>query len=118
MSSLKNKILVGTAALVAMLLCFLFDSEAGLFQCPFHAITNFNCPGCGLQRSVIFLLKGEIIASLQMYWATIPILAMFFYGFLFLKYRYKNGLSILVYLFSFNAILVVCNYIYKITLYL
>jgi len=111
----KNRILIGTAALVTMLLCFLFDAQSGLFQCPFHAITGFDCPGCGLQRSIVFMFRGDIIASIQMYWATIPILIMFLYGFLFLKYRYKNGLRNLVYLFSFTATVIVCNYIYKIT---
>jgi hypothetical protein len=110
--------LTGTAVLVTMLLCFLFDAESGLFQCPFHSLTNFDCPGCGLQRSMIFLFRGEIIASIQMYWTTIPILIMFSYGFLFLKYRYRNGVRNLLYIFSFNAALIVCNYIYKITNYL
>jgi hypothetical protein len=53
-----------------------------------------------------------------MYWATIPILLLFIYSFLFSKYRYENGLRHLLYLFSFNATLIVCNYIYKITHYL
>jgi len=100
-----------------MLLCFLFDAKSGLFQCPFHALTNFDCPGCGLQRSIIFLFRGEVIESVRMYWASIPILLMYVYGFLFLKYRYRNGLRNLIYFFCFNAVLIACNYIYKITLY-
>jgi hypothetical protein len=53
-----------------------------------------------------------------MYWATIPVLIMFIYSFLFLKYRYANGLRYLLYFFMFNAALIVCNYIFKITHYL
>lgn len=101
-----------------MLLCFLFDGDSGLFQCPFHGLTNFDCPGCGLQRSLIFLFRGDIIASIQMYWATLPILLMFVYSFLFLKFEYKNGLRNLLYFFSIIAALIACNYIYKITHYL
>jgi hypothetical protein len=101
-----------------MLLCFLFDAQSGMFQCPFHALTNFDCPGCGLQRSIILLFSGEVIESARIYWATIPILLMFGYGFLFLKYRYQNGSRNLIYLFCFNTALIACNYIYKITLYL
>lgn len=53
-----------------------------------------------------------------MYWATLPILLMFVYSFLFLKFEYKNGLRNLLYFFSIIAALIACNYIYKITHYL
>lgn len=101
-----------------MLLCLLFDAQSGMFQCPFHALTNFDCPGCSLQRSIVFLIKGDLIASIKMYWATIPVLAMFFYCSLLLKQQNENRLRFLLYFFSFNAGLVLCNYIYKITHYL
>ena len=116
-SIFRNRTVIITA-FTLLLLCFLFDAQTGLFQCPFHAITHFDCPGGGLQRSILLLLHGEVKESLKMYWATVPILIMFAYCLLFLKYRYRNGLRILVYFFSFNAVLIFFNYIFKLTHYL
>src|SRR6476659_1051053 len=33
--------------------------------CPFFRLTGIPCPGCGLTRAVILLLKGDLQASLR-----------------------------------------------------
>jgi len=35
---------------------------------------GIDCPGCGLQRAIILLLKGEFWASLNMYPPLLPLL--------------------------------------------
>ncbi len=35
------------------------------WECPFFRVTGIPCPGCGLTRAVIFLLKGDLQASLR-----------------------------------------------------
>lgn len=35
------------------------------WECPFFRITGVPCPGCGLSRAVIFLLKGDLASSLR-----------------------------------------------------
>jgi len=35
------------------------------WQCPFLQVTGIPCPGCGLTRAVIFLLKGELRTSIR-----------------------------------------------------
>jgi hypothetical protein len=47
-----------------------------LLPCPFKFVTGIDCPGCGFQRSLIYLIKGELKASIQMYPATIPLLLL------------------------------------------
>jgi len=117
-SIFNNRLSTITAALLTMLLCFSFDACSSLFQCPFFAIAHFECPGCGLQRSLILLLEGKPGESIAMYWATIPMLTMFVYCFLYLIYRYRNGLRNLIFFFSLNCLLIFCNYLFKITNYL
>jgi hypothetical protein len=39
---------------------------AGFFpQCPLHAMTGLNCPGCGMTRGVHALLNGDILSALH-----------------------------------------------------
>jgi len=45
------------------------------WECPFFRITGIPCPGCGLTRAVILLLKGEVQASLRFH-AFAPILLL------------------------------------------
>jgi hypothetical protein len=114
-SGWNKKLIMATPAAFVVLLWSLFDSSSGLFQCPFHALTGFDCPGCGLQRSLILLFRGDLQASIQMYWATIPVLMMFIYCLLFLRYRSEKGLKALLFFFSLNSALIFCNYFYKIS---
>ncbi|PTQ99511.1 uncharacterized protein DUF2752 [Mucilaginibacter yixingensis] len=43
-----------------------------LLPCPLKYLTGIDCPGCGFQRSVIALLKGNLKESLHLYPAAIP----------------------------------------------
>ena len=43
--------------------------------CPFFRLTGLPCPGCGLTRAVILLLKGDLQASLHFH-AFAPILLL------------------------------------------
>ncbi|MBE9660681.1 DUF2752 domain-containing protein [Mucilaginibacter myungsuensis] len=45
-----------------------------LLPCYFKQWTGFDCPGCGFQRSVIALARGNILQSFSLYPATIPVL--------------------------------------------
>jgi len=42
-------------------------TAAGLavYQCPFHLLTGLDCPGCGMSRAVLCLLRGDWSASVQ-----------------------------------------------------
>ena len=34
-------------------------------RCPFHSLTNLNCPGCGATRALYRLLHGQFLAALR-----------------------------------------------------
>ncbi len=51
-----------------------------LLKCPFKYITGVDCPGCGFQRAVIELIKGNLHKSFLLYPGAIPLLLFFIYG--------------------------------------
>lgn len=54
---------------------------AGFFpQCPLHALTGLNCPGCGLTRGFHALFRGDVLGALH-YNLLLPIYA-FIFGYL------------------------------------
>ncbi len=89
--------------------------ERLMLPCMIRMVTGLACPGCGFQRSVFLLLRGDLAASASMYWATIPILLMLILCLLHLKFRFTYGLSILIFLYSLNGILIICQYIYALS---
>ncbi|MFB6306028.1 MAG: DUF2752 domain-containing protein [Flavobacteriales bacterium] len=79
-------------------------------QCSFLEYLGMPCPGCGIQRSVLLLVKGEFLNSLIMYPALIPIFILLIYLLLHLKFRFKNGAEILKYTFFIAIGLKMGNY--------
>jgi len=85
-----------------------------LIPCPFKKLTGFDCPGCGFQRSLIALFKGNINKSLHLYPATIPILIIAILGLA----EWKRPLVkpyIKRALYSVTAIIVIASYLIKMT---
>lgn len=77
----------GPGVVAAVLLYFLAHALFGAF-CPSLLITGFPCPGCGMTRAVIYLLKGQFARS----WALNPA-AVFWVVWIFLSAwnRYIKG---------------------------
>lgn len=89
-----------------------------LIPCPFKALTGIDCPGCGFQRAVVHLMQGQLMASLKVYPATIPIVLWFIIGLIGPKhqspvlYRMKLGLGLIA------VITVTTAYLLKLGVYL
>lgn len=88
--------------------------EQHMLTCPSKYFTHIDCPGCGLQRSYISLLKGDIAESLRLYPAAIPILFLIWFLVLHLINKYKKGANILAVLYIFCAIIIAVHYIYRV----
>lgn len=82
--------------------------------CPLKKYLGITCPGCGMQRSFIALLNGDIKSSFMLHPVTIPLIAFFLYAVLHLIFRYKNGNKVIVYFYLFVTVLIVTNYIYRV----
>lgn len=49
--------------------------EIHQLPCLFKAVFGIECPGCGFQRAVLLLLRGQIGASVCTWPALLPLLA-------------------------------------------
>jgi|APGre2960657404_1045060.scaffolds.fasta_scaffold53525_2 hypothetical protein len=87
--------------------------EAHQVPCVFKALTHFDCPGCGVQRSFVLLLKGDIAGSWSMYPALIPIILLFAILLLHVLFKIRNGANILKYMYISCTVIILVSYIYK-----
>lgn len=65
--------------------------EQHLFPCFFKSHFGMECPGCGMQRSLIALLKGNITESIHYHAALIPFVITLFLLTIQLKLKNVNG---------------------------
>ena len=84
-----------------------------MLPCLSKQVLGFDCPGCGMQRSVALLLQGEFLAAFKMYPAIYTIIGLFsFLAFdYFMKVKYANKISITLMIAS--VVLILINFIFK-----
>ena len=87
--------------------------EDYMLPCMSKQLLGMDCPGCGLQRAVVFLFQGEFLAAFKMYPAIYSIILLF--GFLgldfFFKIKYANKISI--FLMISAVVLILTNFLLK-----
>lgn len=88
--------------------------ERHLFPCAFKSFFGIDCPGCGFQRSVISLLKGDLAASFHFYPATLPILLLALFLLAKIKFRFPQAEKISKSLFAIAAVTVIVSYAIKV----
>lgn len=93
---------------------FIAFLERHMLPCPFKALLHIDCPGCGMQRSFICLLKGDFKASLALHPATILVIVLLLFAAAHLIVRFRKGGKIIVVLQLGVAITTMVFYIYKI----
>jgi hypothetical protein len=89
------------------------DLEKYMFPCFSKTLFGVECLGCGFQRSLILLLRGEFTASLQMYPALFT--SLLFLGFIGFNFIYKRFFSpkLILAMALINVIIMIGGYIYK-----
>lgn len=88
--------------------------EEYMIPCLSKTLFGAECLGCGFQRALLLLLKGEWSSAFVMYPAVYSMLAMFCGIFLFYTTQKtpftKNSLTILI---AINLFFVIGGYVYK-----
>lgn len=93
------------------------ESEDYMLPCLHKKMFGFDCPGCGLQRSVVHLAKGEVKQAYNMYPPVFSLSLLLVFIFLNLKYKFKSGIKIIIILAVVNVIVVLINYYFKMSKY-
>ncbi|MDY6801006.1 MAG: DUF2752 domain-containing protein [Bacteroidota bacterium] len=87
--------------------------ESRMQSCFYKKYFGVECPGCGMQRAFIELLKGNFTESLMLFPALIPTIIMVIYLILHLIFKFAKGAQVLKIMFIINTSIVVLSYIYK-----
>ena len=88
--------------------------EQHMFTCPSKKMFLLDCPGCGLQRSLLALLKGDIVLSWKLYPPTLFVLLTLAILVVHLIFNLRNGAVVLKFLFIITLLIMTVSYIYKI----
>jgi hypothetical protein len=91
----------------------LLGIEDFMLPCFTKKIIGVDCPGCGIQRSLVHLAKGEFGQALTMYPAIVPLLLLFSFMVFdqFYNFKYASRITSALMIISVGTILV--NYILK-----
>ena len=81
--------------------------------CIHKFVTGHDCPGCGMQRAIVALLRGNVVESVKIYPPLIPITIMLILLIVHLIFKLKHGAKMLTYLFIINVIIILGNFLYK-----
>ena len=92
---------------------FLDWLEHHLITCPTKHFFGIECPGCGMQRSIIELLRGNLWESIKLYPPLIPMIILLVLLVINLKVNSIALQKVLKYFFIAEVIIIFINYILK-----
>jgi hypothetical protein len=87
--------------------------EQHLFKCTIKSTFGIDCPGCGLQRALISLLKGDIAESISYHAALIPFIITIILLIVQLFKKYENGGTWVMWSFIITSAITLIQYIIK-----
>jgi glucan phosphoethanolaminetransferase (alkaline phosphatase superfamily) len=91
--------------------------ERNSLPCFYKKFLGIECPGCGMQRAFIELLRGNFMESLQTYPALLPTIFMVLYLISHLIFKFRKGAEVLKISFIFTASIIVINFIVKLIIH-
>ena len=86
--------------------------EKNMLSCHWKEL-GLECTGCGLQRSVIHLLRGDFLEAWTVYPAIYTLIPMFVFLGIHLRYNFTRGAQILKWMFVLNLAIILIHYTLK-----
>lgn len=87
--------------------------EQHLSPCFFKLHFNIECPGCGMQRSFISLLKGDVVESLHYHIGLIPFIITIILLIAQLIFKHEKGGKWVMWAFITTTAITIIQYIIK-----
>lgn len=87
--------------------------EDYMLSCLWKKTFDVDCLGCGFQRSLLLVFKGEFISAFNMYPAIYTLITMFLFLIMHIRYNFKFGHKVLLGLFILNISIMIISYYIK-----
>lgn len=84
-----------------------------MLPCLNKKLFGVECPGCGFQRSLLSVTKGEFTDAFYLYPAIYTLFILAIFVLLNLKFKFKNARKIMIILAIINVLIIVISYIIK-----
>ena len=87
--------------------------DQNMLPCLYKKFLGVECPGCGMQRSIVSLLKGDFNESFAFYPPLLLVLSLITLLAIHLIFDLKNGAFMLKWTFIINVLAIIANFIFK-----
>lgn len=97
---------------LAMLILAL-EEHRYMMPCVNKQLFGIDCPGCGIQRATLLLLKGEFLAAFKMYPAIYTLFVLLIFLGIDMMAKFKHAFQIKLALLFLNVGIIIISYIIK-----
>ncbi|PQJ81763.1 DUF2752 domain-containing protein [Polaribacter glomeratus] len=84
-----------------------------MLPCLNKKLFGLDCLGCGFQRGLIHVLKGDFTAAFNVYPAIFTLLFLAIFLLLNIKFKFKNSKKISIIFVIINVLIIVISYFIK-----
>ena len=87
--------------------------ENYMLPCLNKKLFGLDCLGCGFQRSLVHVIKGDFVAAFNVYPAIYTLIIMAIFLILNLKFKFKSGKKIIIIFAIINVLIIITSYFIK-----
>ena len=87
--------------------------EDFMIPCLNKKLFGFECMGCGLQRSLALIARGELVSAFFMYPAIYALIALFLFIVLNIFFKFKHATKITNVLGITTVVIIIVSYLIK-----